>query len=55
MGTSQSLVLPSSGSLISPPPSHWLKGTEKKMLCETSLFLFQNFNVADFKAPKSNA
>lgn len=33
----------------------WLKGTEKKMLCETSLFLFQNFNVADFKAPKSNA
>lgn len=33
-----------------------LKGTEKKkMLRETSLLLFQNFNVADFKAPKSNA
>ena len=28
---------------------------KKKMLRETSLLLFQNFNVADFKAPKSNA
>ena len=32
-----------------------LKEQKKKMLRETSLLLFQNFNVADFKAPKSNA